>query len=253
MLNKAYVRFRESLPDSANTFAAADGFSTLGIPVVPFYGFDDINVVNMPDVGPDTIFCGFLGDVWKALELMGRPKPMPVDYPDHLHWMMGRDFSFVTLEHVRGLVTRKFVKPVQQKLFSGFVYDPMIPRCRFKVANYDNDTLCFIADEIEFVSEYRCFVCRDELVGVKHYTGDPFVSLDKKTLDKALACCKGKMPAAFALDLGVSSTGETLLVEVTDGYALGGYGLPSVTYARFLEARWEQLVSHKVNHFYRSW
>lgn len=57
MLDKAYVRFRENIPDNANTYAAAEGFHIQGIPVVPFYGFGDLNLENMPDLGPATIGC----------------------------------------------------------------------------------------------------------------------------------------------------------------------------------------------------
>lgn len=243
MLEKAYVRFRENIPDNANTYAAAEGFHIQGIPVVPFYGFGDINLQSMPDLGPDTIVCGNIGDVWEALRLLGKEIPPPLDYPPHLEWLMGRKFEYVTLEQVRGLVTRKFVKPTKQKLFGGFVFDPLDPRSRLAVAPYHDDTPCIISDEVEFVSEYRCFIRHDAPVGVKHYRGNSFVSLDKSVYNKAIKCCKGKMPAAYSLDLGVTASGTTLLVEANEGYALGSYGLSSLVYARFLEARWEQLTA----------
>ncbi len=242
MLDKAYVRFRENIPDNANTYAAAEGFHIQGIPVVPFYGFGDLTMENMPDLGPSAIVCGNIGDIWQALTLLGKVIPPPLDYPEHLSWLMGREFQHVTLEQVRGLVTRKFVKPVKQKLFGGFVFDPLDPRSRLAVAVYPDETPCIIADEVDFVSEYRCFIRNDAPVGVKHYRGDSFVSLDKSVYNKAIKCCKGKMPAAYCLDLGVTADGRTLLVEANEGYALGSYGLTSLVYARFLEARWDQLT-----------
>jgi hypothetical protein len=243
MLEKAYVRFRENIPDNANTYAAAEGFAQQGIPVVPFYGFGDLNLSNMPDLGPQAIVSGNVGDVWEVLRLLGRPIPPPLDYPGHLDWLMGRRFEYVTLAQVRALVERHFVKPVQQKLFGGFVFDPMDPRSRLAVAAYPEDTLCIIAEEVDFVSEYRCFIRDNAPVGVKHYRGDSFVALDKTTYNKAVKCCKGRMPAAYSLDLGVTADGRTLLVEANEGYALGSYGLNGLVYARFLEARWMQLVS----------
>jgi hypothetical protein len=242
VLDKAYVRFRENIPDNANTYAAAEGFHMQGIPVVPFYGFGDLNLQNMPDLGPSTIVCGNIGDVWEALRLLGKPVPPPLDYPPHLDWLMGRQVDHVTLEQVRGLVVRKFVKPVKQKLFGGFVFDPLDPRSRLAIAPYPEETECIISDEVEFISEYRCFVRHDAPVGVRHYRGDAFTSISKTVYNKALKCCKGKMPDAYCLDLGVTSDGQTLLVEANEGYALGSYGLASLVYARFLEARWEQLT-----------
>ncbi len=244
MLEKAYVRFRENIPDNANTYAAAEGFAMQGVPVVPFYGFGDLNLDNMPDLGPTAIVCGNLGDVWDALRLMGRPLPPPLDYPEHLEWMLGRKVELTTLEAVRNGTRRCFLKPVKQKLFGGFVFDPMDPRSRLAVAVYPDETPCFVSDEVDFVSEYRCFFVRGAPVGVKHYRGDSFVALDKSTYNKAVKCCKGKgMPDAYCLDMGVTADGRTLLVEATEGFAVGSYGLNGLVYARFLEARWLQLTA----------
>lgn len=243
MLEKAYIRFRENIPDNANTYAAAEGFAIQGIPVVPFHGFGDLNLENMPDLGPAAIVCGNLGDVWDTFTMLGIPIPEPIDYPDHLRWLMGRDIEHVSLGQVRGLVTRKFVKPVKQKLFGGFVFDPLDPRSRLAAAPYPDDTPCIIADEMRFSSEYRCFVKDDCPVGIKHYRGDSFTTIDKATYNKAIKCNKGKMPRAYAMDLGVvEATGETALVECNGAYALGSYGLNGFVYARFLEVGWQQLM-----------
>ncbi len=243
MLDKAYIRFRENIPDNANTYAAAEGFHIQGIPVVPFYGFGDLNPENMPDLGPHVIVCGNIGDVWEALKMMGKVVPGPVDYPAHLDWMLGRKVEETTLAAIRASTGRRFIKPRQQKLFGGFVYDALDPLSRLAVAVYPEETLCFASEEVEFVSEYRCFVKNDMPVGVKHYRGDPFTSPSKAVYNKALKCNKGKMPAAYAMDLGVTADGQTLLVEVNDGHSVGSYGLTGLVYARFLEARWEQMAA----------
>jgi len=111
-----------------------------------------------------------------------------------------------------------------------------------KVAVYPHETPCLVSEVVDFVSEWRCFVKHDQLVGVKHYRGDWDKAPDRKVLDKAVKLGKGKMPRAHALDLGVTEDGQTLLVEANEGYALGSYGLASLVYARFLEARWEQFT-----------
>ena len=239
MLDKAYIRFRENIPDNANTYAAAEGFNMMGVPVIPFYGFGDIEKL---DLTPETIVCGNIGDVRQALKLLGKPQPDNVDYPPCLEWMLGRKIEVLPLEQVRDGVRRCFVKPIQQKLFTGLVWSPDDPRSRLLVACYPHDTPCYVSDVVEFVSEYRCFFKRGEPIGVRHYRGDPFVALDKKVYDKAVKCCKGNMPDAFVLDMGVTDTGETVLVEANDAFAVGAYGLASLVYARMLETRWEQLT-----------
>src|SRR5271165_4099648 len=108
MLEKAYVRFRESLPDNQNTFAAADGFIIQGIEVVPFHGFGDINLQNMPDLGERAIVAGNICDIWEAMKVLGKPLPPSVDYPEHLKWMLKRNVRETTLEQVRGSTAVQF-------------------------------------------------------------------------------------------------------------------------------------------------
>lgn len=52
----------------------------------------------------------------------------------------------------------------------------------------------------------------------------------------------GGAPRAYAFDIGVTTHGHTLLVEVNEGYAVGSYGLQPVLYAKFLSARWAELT-----------
>lgn len=241
LLEKAYVRFREDLPDNPNTYAAADGFTQMGVKVVPFYGFGDLETFT--DIGPDAIVCGNIGDVWKALEMMGLPRPKELDYPDHLRYLLGREVRETILDEVRDGTKRVFVKPVLQKLFTGLVWDPADPRSRLAVAVYPHDTPVLVSEVVDFVSEWRCFVRRDQLVGVKHYKGDWGRAPDREKLHEAIYLGRGKMPWAHALDLGVTDDGRTLLVEANEGYAIGHYGLASLVYARFLETRWEQFCA----------
>ena len=42
--------------------------------------------------------------------------------------------------------------------------------------------------------------------------------------------------------MGVTDTGESILIEINDGYSLGAYGLQSVQYAQLLSARWAELT-----------
>ena len=46
----------------------------------------------------------------------------------------------------------------------------------------------------------------------------------------------------YALDFGITDEGKTLLVEVSDGYALASFGLKSRLYMQILLARWQELT-----------
>ena len=51
-----------------------------------------------------------------------------------------------------------------------------------------------------------------------------------------------EFPSAFALDLGVLSTGEVALIEMNDAFSIGKYnGIDDKTYAEFVITRWEDL------------
>lgn len=241
VLEKAYVRYYGNLPNNENTFAAAHGFDMMGVQIVPFY--DVTQIESFDDLGPRAIICGNIADILVALKKMGAPKPDELDYPNHLDWFLGRNIKRMCIEDVRRGTQRIFVKPVTQKLFTGLVWEPENYLSRIVLAPYEYDTPVIVSDVVEFISEWRCFVKYDNLIAAKHYKGDWSKSPDISLINKAVHLGKGKMPAAYALDVGVTSDGKTLLVEANEGYALGCYGLPSIVYASFLEARWQQFVA----------
>lgn len=240
MLEKAYVRFLGGLPNNQNTYAAADGFNQMGVNVVPFRHIDEIQ--GFDDLGDAAMVCGNIGDVLAALDKIGLPHPVEVDYPSHLGWLMGRSVKTMRIEDVRRGTERVFVKPVTQKLFTGLVWSPDDPLARLVLAPYEYDTPVMVTGVVDFVSEWRCFVKRHTLVGAKHYKGDWSKAPNRKLLETAIAQGRGIMSDAYAIDMGVTVEGETLLVECNEGFALGNYGLASVVYASFMEARWEQFL-----------
>jgi len=50
------------------------------------------------------------------------------------------------------------------------------------------------------------------------------------------------IPAACSLDFGITDYGRTLLVEINDGFSIGAYGLDEELYAKFLMARWAEII-----------
>lgn len=240
MLEKAYIRFLGGLPNNQNTYAAADGFNQMGVDIVPFRSIEEIQGFN--DLGDTAMVVGNIGDVLTALDKMGVPRPVEIDYPAHLGWLLGRSVKMMQIEDVRRGTECVFVKPVTQKLFTGLVWSPDDPLARMVLAPYEYETPVMVSDVVDFVSEWRCFVKRHTLVGAKHYKGDWTKAPSRQLLDVAIAQGRGIMSDAYAIDLGVTADGQTLLVEVNDGFALGCYGLASVVYASFMEARWEQFV-----------
>ena len=79
------------------------------------------------------------------------------------------------------------------------------------------------------------------MLDVRPYCGDWHASFDADVVD-AMVADYASAPAGYALDIGVTHDGRTLLVEVNDGYALGSYGLQHNLYAKLLSARWAEMV-----------
>lgn len=88
----------------------------------------------------------------------------------------------------------------------------------------------------------RCFIRYGKIVDIRPYKGDFFnYHYDFDVIKKAVLDHK-TAPAGYAMDFGITDKGETILIEVNDGYALGSYGLLYYDYAKLLSARWAELT-----------
>lgn len=52
----------------------------------------------------------------------------------------------------------------------------------------------------------------------------------------------GEAYAGYAIDFGVLKSGETTLVEMNDGFAVGAYAIGAKDYTNMIIARWEELL-----------
>lgn len=201
-----------------------------------------------------TMPVGSVEFVRQALAVAGIPEPAPLSYPKPLMDFLGRQVSQVTLGDLTGT---HFIKPVRTKLFTGFVY-----RAGAELESYSEhdqeqlsalsrlpaETPLWASEPVKFDSEWRYYVVDGQLLGYSRY--DPN-GVDYPRLPDSQACLDAvkamsrdpSSPAAYSLDVGVLESGETVLVEVNDGWALGLYGqsVESRDYVWLLWARWEQL------------
>jgi hypothetical protein len=243
-IHTAYCRYDGDYPCSINGSSAVQGFNYLGLKIVPFYGFGDIE--TDVDCGPEALVYGYIGDVHLALKKLGLPMPKPLDYPEELRDFLGRDFKEGLLGDIRDRQIPEgiFVKPQEHKVFTGFVYRGVRPD-RLRLATYPDETPVYYSDVVSFISEYRAFVLDGKILDVRRYNGDWSKAPSRDVVEAAVRAYTGS-PRAYALDFGVTSEGQTLLVEANDGFALGSYGLPPEGYARMIEARWEEITESLV-------
>lgn len=139
--------------------------------------------------------------------------------------------------------TRVFAKPAdRRKCFTGRVFDS--PDDFYSVGITSLRETVWCADVVEWVSEYRVYARGEEILEIDHYSGDSSVTVSREVVENALRAYRhsGESPAAYGIDFGVLTTGETALVEANDGYALGAYQIASAPYSEVVLTRWRELV-----------
>lgn len=236
-MSKVYIRKGiDGEFENYNLYIAYSGFKQLGFEIRFFTTVEEIKDNNIED-----IIVGGIGETRKILESFNKKYP-ELNYPMELRKYMGRNCWQETLGNIINNPNNwgVFIKPVLGcKSFTGTVISK-IEDLR-AVIGVDTNTLIWCTDVVNFVSEWRCFIRYGGVVGVKHYNGDWSKSINFDILNAAVTDYKDA-PNAYVIDLGVTDKGETLLVEVNDGYSVGCYGLHPVLYAKFLSARWSELM-----------
>jgi hypothetical protein len=236
---KFYVRHRENYPETTIHDAIRRGFDEMGIEVVPYYWFEDID--KFEDLGPTVGIGGYIGDVVRGLLKLGCPIPENVDYPEQLQEYLGRKIWQGTIADVQRSIHPIFVKPVPHKLFTGFVWQNDAASRRHIVTQPDTVEV-WLAEPVEFISEYRSFILHGEILDCRLYKGDWSAAPSKKVVEEATAKMVPHAPVAFCLDWGVTADGRTLLVEMNEAYSFGLYGLNPCWAAHMLSARWYQMT-----------
>ena len=104
-----------------------------------------------------------------------------------------------------------------------------------------DDTEVYISAVLpKIVSEYRCFVHEDKLVGIQHYLGDFKTFPSVRMIEDMIASYKSSN-CAYTLDVGVMEHGSTVLIEVNDMWAIGSYGMDAKTYALMCVRRMREI------------
>ena len=196
---------------------------------------------------PDsTIVRGGVGTVRLALNRAGKKALVLPDLPMEIRSFARRKVWESTLGEFRRESTAKefsppiHIKPlVDHKLFTGLLVSSF--KQLLSTAQLDGDVPILCQEQVDLRSEWRAYVLRGNILQVCCYKGDPLLFPDPETQMSGLADFQSQ-PIAFSMDWGVTSNGETVLVEVNDGFALGNYGLPGHLYTAMVEARWRQLM-----------
>jgi ATP-grasp domain, R2K clade family 3 len=178
-------------------------------------------------------------------------RPVEMNYPECLREFYGRHIESTTYGELLQRTGRWFVKRPYKGSFEPFVFDaPLLdaimreeaPLCLAWWDESDHETELLVSEPVTFISEWRAFIARGELLDIRPYAGDSFVVPDQVVVVAAIAeHQKHGAPAGYGIDFGVLDDGRTVIVEVNDGFALGSYGLSPVCYAYLIACRWLEL------------
>ena len=214
----------------------------MGYTIVPFDGDNMSETLENKYITKDDICIGSVQATTKFFELAGIPVPSYLGYPDQLKKYLGRNIETTTFGEL-GTDFPYFVKPANVvKMFTGDVIDN--PKHLEYLVMFDKclpETAVIKSEIVDFVTEYRVFISHGKIYGMKHYKGDWLQLIDTSILESMISDFKD-CPSAFTLDVGLTSDGRTLLVEVNDFWALGSYGLEGRDYALLCARRMSEIM-----------
>ena len=233
---RAYIQStKRGIPKSNNFYVADQGFREMGIETSPFSGLDDI-----AESTPDEIIVGGLGAVTEKLNAWGIEIPS-LNYPKELEHYLGRRVWSTTIDQILDDIENRpvFVKPVREKRFTGMVLRSAHDCPRLSYCESNEPVIC--SDVVEFLTEWRVFVRYGQILDVRPYYGNWKNHFAPSVIEQAVRDYQSA-PAGYAMDFGITDKGQTLLVEVNDGFSIGCYGLAAISYAKLLSARWAELT-----------
>lgn len=177
------------------------------------------------DIAKNCIAVGSVEFVNKALKLgygAGPMRPINIPLPLFSEDYLGRKCKIVR------------DKTEVRKLFFKWNTDKLFVKSNSKIkAGYTDfysvrddipdDSEYFVSEKMDIVSEWRCFVYRGKLKGIKNYCGDPWVLPSKGFVEDCMKEIRNSI-TAYTLDVAVLKSGRTVVLEIHNFISCGLYG-----------------------------
>lgn len=233
---KIYIQSVNNFPIADWAVSAYMGFRDKQMDII---FFEDIEEVP---VSKNNLVVAFIEDTIKYFKYLGVNPPLSINIPSELMSYSNRNIRYMTMEEFKkDPQIPVFVKPNRfAKEFVGGVIKQQSSKSLF-FNDILNDTPVLVSDVVDIISEYRCYIIKGELKGIKWYIGDIRIFPDVKVIDSAISDYKS-CPSAYSLDVGITKEGKTIVVECNDAWSLGNYGLNDTTYANLLLTRWIEII-----------
>ena len=216
---------------------------------IPYEGIGKKQILRRSlSLDKESLIVGDVNVMYGAMKQLGIVIPNAESYPSSLESLMFRTAKIGRIIDLESLLRDGisiFSKPAStQKKFTGRVFET--EQDLYFLGGVSRKLDVWLTGLVNFVSEFRVYVVESSIRAIEHYDGDiritPSVDVIKKAIESLDS--SGQSYAGYAIDFGVLASGETALVEMNDGFAIGAYNdISSSDYTDMIFARWAQLLS----------
>ncbi|MEO6305472.1 MAG: ATP-grasp domain-containing protein [Bacteroidia bacterium] len=222
-------------------YAAFLGANKLGMKIIFFE--------NQQEVPKGQFIIADIDSTVAYFERTGIKIPLPLNIPKEILSYANRKISFGSLktviENPQLFDFPLFIKPhvILKGFTSGVIKKNTTTNLRLLFSDVDQfkiEQLAQISTVVEMESEYRCFINKGKIIGIKHYQSSFELFPDIATIKNMVSDYKSA-PISYTLDVAIDDKGKTILVECNDGWCVANYGLDGETYIRFLQDRWKEI------------
>ncbi len=187
--------------------------------------------------------------VKKAFTMLGITHVQNISYPEELKSYLKREVYKTTIENAP---IDKFIKPVETKLFTGFINTVDNERPQ-DFLSLPLSTDIWVSDIIEIVEEYRIYVNTGKIVGYSRYDSNPqgceiLDSIYLYEVEKMITSYSSA-PIGYSIDIGITKNKDVVLIECNDGWSLGYYPSKTLTkenYINLIATRWNQIFENNL-------
>lgn len=213
------------------------------IPIVVFDGENLDELIKNTKFDKSDIMIGSVESTSAFFNAIGIDEPEYIGYPESIRKYLKRNIIKTTLSKCSDWEYPYFIKPANKvKKFTGSTVENKNQfEILHKYMGIELDTEVFQSEAIDIRSEYRCFVHKNELVGIEWYAGDFTIFPNIVLINEIIDSYATDSPIAYALDIGINDKGESILIEINDFWAIGSYGFNSKKYLRMLIDRMNQI------------
>jgi len=184
----------------------------------------------------------FVGSVEFMKEVFNRIGLSDVRLPANSN----RPFDVLTLGEAHEIAKTKkiFIKPYDIKLFTGLVLDGCIYSCLTGIP-LDTEVMVYDVFDSPIASEWRLYIHDGEIVDSRNYSGDFRIGPDYYYVQKFVIPDYSPSVKAFTIDMGMLESGENVVIEFNDMWAIGNYGMSNDLYVRLLKDRYFEIITKR--------